>query len=109
MPTFVENLANHMAVSATNTYDNIRAKVRVIIDRQQMLVEKINAQMAENEKLRSENENLQKQLQRMKVDYEFLTMASVIAHNREEVEQTRAMLAGLVRDIDRCIAELSAC
>lgn len=98
-----------MAESATNTYDSIRAKVRVIIDRQQMLVEKINAQMAENEKLRSEIESLQNQLQRMKVDYEFLTMASVITHKREEVEQTRAMLAGLVRDIDRCIAELSAC
>lgn len=105
----MENLANHMAGPATNTYDNIRAKVRVIVDRQQMLVDKINAQMAENDRLRAEIDSLQKQLQRMKVDYEYLTMASVITHNREEVEKTRSMLAGLVRDIDRCIAELSAC
>ncbi|MDE6461687.1 MAG: hypothetical protein K2L32_02790 [Muribaculaceae bacterium] len=44
----------------------------------------------------------------MKIDSEYLTVASVIAHDRAEVESARSLLAGLVRDVDRCIAELSA-
>ncbi len=98
-----------MAGTVKDTYGSIRSKVEVILARQQMLVREIEAQRAENRRLESEIASLRKELEGVRVDNEYLTVASVLAHNREDVEHTRSLLAGLVRDIDRCIAELSAC
>lgn len=98
-----------MAETVTDTYGSIRSKVQVIIERQQMLVSRIESLRAENLRLTEQIKALEKELAKAKVDGEYLTMASVVAHKREDVEMTRSLLAELVRDIDRCIAELSAC
>lgn len=98
-----------MPETLNDTYGSIRAKVQVILNRQQMLVREIEAQRAANQKLEQEINALRKELAQLRTDNEYLTVASVIAHKREDVEHTRSLLAGLVRDIDRCIADLSAC
>lgn len=98
-----------MAETVTDTYGSIRSKIQVIVSRQQMLVQEIENLRAENLQLKGQIGALEKELAQAKVDGEYLTVASVIAHKREDVEMTRSLLAGLVRDIDRCIAELSAC
>lgn len=98
-----------MPETLNDTYGSIRAKVQVILDRQQMLVREIEAQRAVNQQLESEIAKLRQELARLHADNEYLTMATVLAHKREDVERTRSLLAGLVRDIDRCIADLSAC
>lgn len=98
-----------MAETVTDIYGSIRSKIQVIVSRQQMLVQEIENLRAENLQLKGRIGALEKELAQAKVDGEYLTVASVIAHKREDVEMTRSLLAGLVRDIDRCIAELSAC
>ena len=57
------------------------------------LEQDINRMRAENERLRSQ------------VDY--LKMAAIVAPEREDVERTRALLSNLVREIDKCIADLN--
>ena len=37
---------------------------------------------------------------------EYLTVVSTIAPSRESLDETRARIAGLMREIDRCIADL---
>lgn len=98
-----------MPATVTDTYGSIRSKVQTIVARQQMLVERMEELRVENSRLAGRIRELEKELAQARVDGEYLTVASVIAHKREDVEMTRSLLAGLVRDIDRCIAELSAC
>ncbi|MDE6283263.1 MAG: hypothetical protein K2L97_04655 [Muribaculaceae bacterium] len=43
---------------------------------------------------------------RLEQEVEFLRIATTIAPERKDVEQTRALLTQLVRDIDKCIADL---
>lgn len=79
------------------------------MERQQMLVDEIKAARQENAALQATIEQLRRELAQIRTDNEFLTVASVISPSRDQVELTRSTLAKLVRDIDRCIAELSAC
>ena len=48
----------------------------------------------------------EKELQQLRLQAEYLTVATTLGSDRSSVEATRAMLADLVRDIDRCIADL---
>lgn len=59
---------------------------------------------------RQELEILQqnKELQRLRVDNEFLRVAHSIAPDPEAVAQYKKQVAKMVRDIDRCIKQLNA-
>lgn len=48
-----------------------------------------------------------KEIQGLRMQLEYLTMATTIAPGRDEVEKTRAMISNIVREIDRCIADLN--
>ncbi|MCX4331178.1 MAG: hypothetical protein OSJ24_03160 [Muribaculaceae bacterium] len=81
----------------------------VIIDRQNMLAQTIEAERAESARLREKVKELTEEVKRLKTDNEYLTVMRAAAVTPQQAEQSRAMLAGLVREIDRCIAELKAC
>lgn len=98
-----------MAEPVHDTISSIRAKVSVILDRQNMLVQQITAERAEAASLRREVERLQAEVRQLKADNEYLAVARGVAVTPQQAEQSRAMLSGLVREIDRCIAELKAC
>lgn len=98
-----------MAEHVQEITDSIRAKIGVILDRQNMLVQQIANERAENAALRAKVEALSAELKQLKTDNEYLTVMRAVAVTPQQAEQSRAMLAGLVREIDRCIAELKAC
>lgn len=98
-----------MAEHVQDIANSIRSKVSVIIDRQNMLSQRIEAERAEVASLRARVEELSAQVSRLKADNEYLTVMRAVAVTPQQAEQSRAMLAGLVREIDRCIAELKAC
>lgn len=98
-----------MAQNVQNIASSIKSKVAVIIDRQNMLAQTIEAERAESARLREKVKELTKEVKRLKTDNEYLTVMRAAAVTPQQAEQSRAMLAGLVREIDRCIAELKAC
>lgn len=98
-----------MADNQHDTISSIRAKVSVILERQNMLVQQITAERAEAAALRKEVERLKEELRRVKADNEYLAVARGVAVTPQQAEQSRTILSGLVREIDRCIAELKAC
>ena len=98
-----------MAQTDSDIYAAIEAKVGFIVQRQSLLQKEIQALQQDNDRLRSSLEKLSAECQRLKVDNEYLTVASTLTPGRENVEHTRALLAELVREIDRCIADLKAC
>ncbi|MDE5660671.1 MAG: hypothetical protein K2I28_07260 [Muribaculaceae bacterium] len=98
-----------MAQNVQNIASSIKSKVAVIIDRQNMLAQTIEAERAESARLREKVKELTEEVKRLKTDNEYLTVMRAAAVTPQQAEQSRAMLAGLVREIDRCIAELKAC
>ncbi len=62
--------------------------------------------MARVAELEAELENSRKLAGKLQQEVEFLKIATTIAPERKDVEQTRALLAELIREIDKCIADL---
>ncbi len=96
-----------MAVELQQTVSRIAAKSRIILERYELMkrqlkadAEKIGQLEQDINRMRAENERLRSQ-----VDY--LKMAAIVAPEREDVERTRALLSNLVREIDKCIADLN--
>lgn len=96
-----------MADELQHTLNRTAEKARIILERYSIMKERLaelTAKVAEQEgmleKIRAEN-------QRLKSQVEFLKMAAVVAPERADIERTRALISGLVREIDKCIADLN--
>lgn len=50
---------------------------------------------------------LRREVARLKTEVEYLTVVNVISPTREDIDRSRAILSGLVQEINRCIADLS--
>lgn len=95
-----------MAGDLQKTVERLRAKMLVVSDRFSLVcserdkaMERIAGLEAELSRERRRSDELQQQV-------DFLRIATTIAPDRKDVEQTRALLAELVREIDKCIADL---
>lgn len=85
-----------------------------IINKSNILVEKYHALESTNAELASEKEQLVEEIEKMKrtnellqQENEYLKLAHVVAPNLKDVETARATISTLVRDIDKCIAQLN--
>ncbi|MDE6535608.1 MAG: hypothetical protein K2K82_06315 [Muribaculaceae bacterium] len=98
-----------MAEKVHDIYSSIISKVNILLERQAML-EQALAQAKHDLKLAAdENSKLRKENEALKADLEYMTVARTLATDPQQVADTRQMISGLVREIDRCIAELNAC
>ncbi len=98
-----------MAQNVQEIAHRIESKVAAIADHQRLLVQTLEAERAEKQRLLACISELKAEISRLKSDNEYLTVVRAVSVTPEQAEQSRTMLAGLVRDIDRCIAELKAC
>ena len=85
-----------------------------IINKSNILVEKYHALESANAELASEKEQLIEEIAKMKranellrQENEYLKMARVIAPDLDNVDSARTTISTLVRDIDKCIAQLN--
>lgn len=98
-----------MAQNVQDIASRIETKVAAIVDRQKLLARQLEAERAEKQRLEARVSDLEAEISRLKTDNEYLTVMRAATVTPEQAEHSRAMLAGLVREIDRCIAELKAC
>lgn len=96
-----------MAVELQQTIDRVNAKTQILLERYALIRrrrDEAEAKVAELEaaltKLQAENENLHRQI-------EFLQIATTLTPSRKDVERSRTLLTELVREIDKCIADLN--
>ncbi len=106
---FVVKIRIIMPENVQDIARSIDSKVRVIVERQAMLSERIVAERAEAEHLRNRVEELSARVEQLKAENEYLSVMRAVSVTPQQAEHSRALLAGLVREIDRCIAELKAC
>lgn len=96
-----------MAVELQQTVDRVNTKMRILLDRYALIKQRRDESAArvielegELARERAENEALRRQV-------EYLQLATTLTPNRKGVEELRTVLSGLVREIDKCIADLN--
>lgn len=96
-----------MAVELQQTIDRVNAKAHILLDRYALIRRRRNEAEAKIKELEAELSNLQAENEDLRRQVEFLRIATTIVPDRKDVERSRAMLAELVREIDKCIADLN--
>lgn len=96
-----------MASDLQQRIDSLKAKTHVLV-RKYAAMEAARRELQQELALRDEaiaqRDRIIAEMQR---SIEFLRAATAINPDREDVERTRSLIAGLVREIDRCILDLT--
>ena len=95
-----------MVSELQTTLRRLQAKSDVLLEKYHALKLEKEAVEQENDQLRSRLAQLDKEIKKLRLDYEYLQMARMITPTRESVVQSRAILAKLVQDVDKCISQL---
>ena len=95
-----------MVSELQTTLRRLQAKSDVLLEKYHALKLEKEAVEQENDQLRSRLAQLDKEIEKLRLDYEYLQMARMITPTRESVDQSRAILAKLVQDVDKCISQL---
>ena len=95
-----------MVSELQTTLQRLQAKSDVLLEKYHALKLEKEAVEQENDQLRSRLAQLDKEIEKLRLDYEYLQMARMITPTRESVVQSRAILAKLVQDVDKCISQL---
>ncbi len=96
-----------MSLDYQDTYQRFIAKAHLLAERYGNLAESKREADATIEQLTQEIEALKKESAQLRQECEYLRMSAALAPKREQVEETRSIIRDLVRDIDRCIADLT--
>lgn len=96
-----------MASDLESTLSRISEKSRFLTERFRV----VSRQQAEAERriaeLESELHERNRRIQRLTAEIEYLRVSSALAPSADTVNATRAMIKELVREIERCIADLN--
>lgn len=96
-----------MAFDYQSTFRRIIAKTHLLEERYKLMASKKENAEAEVEQLRKALAQKDKRIHELETEAEYLRVAATVAPSREQVEETKALIADLVREIDRCIIDLS--
>lgn len=96
-----------MAFDYEAAFKRILSKASILQERYHKILESRDKARDEAEALKLQLEAKEKELQQLRLQVEYLQLASTLAPSRDQIENARAMVTKLVRDIDRCITDLS--
>ncbi len=96
-----------MAFDYEAAFTRIINKARIIQQRYlKMLDERKNALEAMQD-LRAQLAEKDRIIEQLQIRLEYMQVASTIAPTREQLDKSKTVISDLVREIDRCISELS--
>ena len=95
-----------MATELQNTLNRLVSKCDVLVEKYKALQAEKDAVSQEYEKLKLQADLQHKELERLQQEKEFLIMARSVSPNDEVLAKNRAIIAKLVRDVDKCISQL---
>ena len=95
-----------MANDLKQTLERLRCKADLLVERYQLLLQEKQQVDMLNEELSSTIKKQQQEIDRLQQEVEHLKVVTTLTPKREDVEKSRAFLSKLVRNIDKCIAEL---
>lgn len=96
-----------MAFDLSQALQRISEKSRFLTQRYNVVVQERDQARQRVDELTRAVQERDRELQALRMRVEFLTVVSTMAPDREAIEKTRALITKLMRDIDRCIADLN--
>ncbi len=96
-----------MASDLQQTLDRISRKAESLTERYDALLKGKRAADETISRLEEQIARQAEEIRQLKNRVEYLTVVTTAIPNREDVERSRARISRLVREIDRCISELS--
>lgn len=97
-----------MATQLDEQITRLKVKSDMLLSRYRALETELAEAKSEIAALKLMNESLEKERQKLEKDREFLIVSSAISPDYSSLEMSRHKISELIRDIDRCIAELEA-
>ncbi len=86
--------------------ESVRAKTRVMVEKYHYVKDAYEAAKVEISDLKAQILARDEELEQLKLKVEYLSIASTVRITGDDLASTRAMVADLVREIDRCLADL---
>ena len=87
--------------------NDLEAKLSKILGRQAMLQEENIRLLQENNQLQQEVEKRDRELKNLENRYESLRVAKTMVGSKEDKHVTKLKINTLIREIDKCIVQLS--
>lgn len=97
-----------MAQQLRERLDRIAAKCGVLVENYERLLAEKTAVEQQLAQARAEVERQAVELERLQRENHYLRTASVLAPDAESAARSRQLLSKMVRDIDKCIAQLNS-
>jgi peptidoglycan hydrolase CwlO-like protein len=95
-----------MANDLQQQLERVQAKASVVAEKYQVLKANYDAARQEISELKAEVMSQTAQIEKLRRDVEYLTVASHVRVTGEDLNASRVKIANLVREIDHCIADL---
>ncbi len=96
-----------MATDLHETLQRVARKAQGLTDRYNALISEKRAADVRIAELMATVEALRKQVESLTRQNEYLTVVTTAIPSRSDVERSRAVISRLVREIDKCISDLS--
>lgn len=91
----------------SQTLDRISAKATVLVERYNALLASKREADSLIEQLRAELADKDKRLETLSAQVEYLSIATTVVPDRSMVEESRQKISMMIREIDRCINDLT--
>lgn len=85
----------------------LEAKISKLIKRQSQLQEQYSRLLQENKGLQQEVAGKQRKIEELEDQYDSLRVARTMVGSKEDKHMTKLKINALIREIDKCIVELS--
>lgn len=96
-----------MPTSFEQLIANLRTKTQLLQTSYDYLQKGIESRNAEIQRLRKDLEISRRRISELEQQVEYLQVVHSVTPGRKDIEETRTLLTGLVREIDKCISDLS--
>lgn len=96
-----------MAENLQDTISRISNKMAVLMERHSVVEQKLKDAEDEIKQKEAENAKLMKEIERLTLELQYLKVARTISRDPEDLAKSKAILVQLVRDVDKCIAQLN--
>ncbi|MDE6160106.1 MAG: hypothetical protein K2F77_00450 [Muribaculaceae bacterium] len=96
-----------MASDLRNQLERVTAKTTLVMQKYALMKQRLAEARAEIEQLREQSRRQKAEIEALGLKIEYLTVSHTVAPGASELQSAQAMIDELVRDIDRCIAELN--
>lgn len=95
-----------MAVDLRQRLERIESKARLLTERYHIVLEEKRTAQQRILELEDIVKSLRKEVEVLQQSLEFQRVVSTISPTKGDIDRSRAILTGLVREIDNCINEL---